>query len=141
MKSNRPVAHILGAWNPELICTLLFHHLPDSLDGFLASCFLTPAPCCLALPTSPTSTGSSTQASKEVLLARRGLPFAYSGPVGTGRVHVRCVPFSISGYGKAVPILAMGSQCHTHSAGESVGTSYSFPYRHQECPRREVAIP
>ena len=97
MKSNRPMAHILGAWNPQLICTLLFHHLPDSLDGFLASCFLPPGPCCLALTAPPTSTGSSTQASKEVLLARRGLPFAYSGPVGTGRIHVRCVPLSISG--------------------------------------------
>ena len=87
MKSNRPMACVLGAWHPQRICTLLFHHLPDSLDGFLAFCFLTPAPCCLALPASHTSTGSSTQASKEVLLAARSLPFAYSGPEGTGRIY------------------------------------------------------
>ena len=67
------MAHVPGAWNPQLMCTLLSQCLPDCLDEFLASCSLTPAPHCLAFPSLPTTTGSSTQGSNGVLLAGRGL--------------------------------------------------------------------
>lgn len=76
MESNRPMAHVPGAWNPQLMCTLVSQCLPDCLDDFLASCSLTPAPRCLAFPSLPTTSGSSTQGSNGVLLAGRGLPSA-----------------------------------------------------------------
>lgn len=105
------MAHVLETWNPQLMCALLSHCLPDCLDGFLASCSLTLLPGAWPCPPlqpqgSPPRAAMGSCWQEEAYLLP--CPPPQRGPLGVGSVRVRHVPSNISGKSKVVAVLVVG---------------------------------
>lgn len=125
---------------------LISHHLPACMDGFSASCSLTRALSCPAIPSPPTTLGlpprraAGSYWQKEACLLL--LPSTPGQACGHRGWFMSGMHPKASGYGaRQWLFLPWAGSTISHPAGNSVGTPYSLPSSYWECPSTEVVVP